>query len=232
MSLGYASLAGRFAAVWEGMMGTDAALVAYNDFRKAHPEFFANLPDAAFEIVFDLALQEAAGAGLIYRDSYIILLRDAVRFRNGFVGPYIRMIPAAGHGGAAVLPIIDGKIILIRHERHATRQRHWEIPRGFAAQGETPEETARREAMEEIDISEPEIIDIGSVYPDTGASNVHTRLYLARLTGVGRVEANEGIDALKQVTLDELDTMLRADEITDWFTLAAVLQARVRGLLK
>jgi len=86
--------------------------------------------------------------------------------------------------------------------------------------------------MEEIDISEPEIIDIGSVYPDTGASNVHTRLYLARLTGVGRVEANEGIDALKQVTLDELDTMLRADEITDSFTLAAVLQARVRGLLK
>ena len=212
-------------------METDAALVAYNDFREAHPEFFINLPGAAFEIVSDLALQRTAGAGLIYRDSYVILLRDAVRFRNGFVGPYIRMIPAAGQGGAAVLPVIDGDIVLVLHERHATRQRHWEIPRGFAAQGETPEETARREAMEEIDISEPEIIDIGSVHPDTGASNVHTRLYLARLTGVGHVEANEGIDALKQVTIDELDAMLRTGQITDSFTLAAILQARVRGLI-
>jgi len=212
-------------------METDAALVAYNDFREAHPEFFINLPGAAFEIVSDLALQRTAGAGLIYRDSYVILLRVAVRFRNGFVGPYIRMIPAAGQGGAAVLPVIDGDIVLVLHERHATRQRHWEIPRGFAAQGETPEETARREAMEEIDISEPEIIDIGSVHPDTGASNVHTRLYLARLTGVGHVEANEGIDALKQVTIDELDAMLRTGQITDSFTLAAILQARVRGLI-
>jgi ADP-ribose pyrophosphatase len=141
------------------------------------------------------------------------------------------VIPAADHGGAAVLPVINGKIVLILHERHATRQRHWEIPRGFAAQGEAPEETARREAMEEIGIPEPEIIDIGSVHPDTGASNGHTRLYLARLTNVGHVEANEGIDSLKQVTIDELDTMLRTGEITDSFTMAAVLQARVRGLI-
>lgn len=64
--------------------------------------------------------------------------------------------------------MIDGKVVLIRHERHATRAKHWEIPRGFAAHGESPAETARREAVEEIGIPEPEIIDIGSVYPDRG----------------------------------------------------------------
>lgn len=213
------------------MIDAGPALAAYNDFREAHPEFFTNLPDAAFEIVFDIDLQEKAGAGLVYEDPFVILLRDAVRFRDGIVRPYIRMVPPAGHGGAAVLPVLDGRIALILHERHATRRKHWEIPRGFAAYGERPDETARREITEEIGVSDPEIIDIGSVYPDTGASNVHTRLYLARLKGVGHIEVDEGIDAIKQVTIDELDAMLRTEQITDSFTLAAILQARVRGLI-
>lgn len=213
------------------MIDSGEALVAYNDFRQAYPEFFVNPPDPAFEIVFEPELQRAAGAGLIYKDSYAVLLRDAVRFRNGFVGPYIRMIPAAGHGGAAVLPLIDGRIVLIQHERHATREKHWEIPRGFATKGEAPEETARREIVEELGIPEPEIFDIGSVHPDTGASNVRTRLYLARLAGVGGLEVNEGIDKMIMVTIDEFKTMLRTEQITDSFTLAAVLQAEVRGLI-
>jgi ADP-ribose pyrophosphatase len=214
------------------MMEDGAGLAAYNEFRAARPELFVNPPDAAFEIVFDPALQRTAGAGLIYSDPYIVLLRDAVRFRNGTVAPYIRMIPAAGHGGAAVLPVIGGNVVLVLHERHATRRRHWEIPRGFAAAGEPPEETARREIAEEIGIPEPEIIAIGSVHPDTGATNVHTRLYLARITGVGRVEEGEGIDTLKHVTPGELDAMLRTEQITDSFTLAAILLARARGLIR
>ncbi len=214
------------------MTGSDESLAAYNEFRRANPELFTNQQAPAFEIVFDPQLQRTAGAGLIYKDNYVILLRDAVRFRNGYVGPYIRMIAAAGQGGAAVLPVIDDNIVLIRHERHATRGKHWEIPRGFAARGEIPEQTARREIVEEIGIAEPEIIDIGSVHPDTGASNVHTRLYLARLTRVGHVEANEGIDELRILTIEEFDAMLRAEEVTDSFTLAAVLQARVRGLIE
>lgn len=214
------------------MTGSDESLAAYNEFRRANPELFTNQEASAFEIVFDPQLQRTAGAGLIYKDNYVILLRDAVRFRNGYVGPYIRMIAAAGQGGAAVLPVIDGNIVLIRHERHATRGKHWEIPRGFAARGEIPEQTARREIVEEIGIAEPEIIDIGSVHPDTGASNVHTRLYLARLTRVGNIEANEGIDELRILTIGEFDAMLRTEEVTDSFTLAAVLQARVRGLVE
>jgi len=130
-----------------------------------------------------------------------------------------------------VLPVINGRIVLIRHERHATRNRHWEIPRGFAIPDETAEEAARREIVEEIGILEPEIIDIGSVHPDTGISNIHTQLYLARLTGAHHIKAPEGIDELKTVTIDEFDAMLCAGEITDSFTLAAVLQARVRGLM-
>jgi hypothetical protein len=42
------------------MTDADAALSAYNEARKAHPELFANPPNMAFEIVFDLERQRIA----------------------------------------------------------------------------------------------------------------------------------------------------------------------------
>jgi len=213
------------------MTCADAALAAYNEYRDGHPDLFLNPPDAAFEIVFEPDVQRALGAGIVYRDDFYMLLRDAVRFRDGSTGPYIRLVPVAGHGGAAVLPLVDGGVILIKHQRHATRASHWEIPRGFSNAGEPPEETARREIREELGVPDPQLMHLGSVHPDTGASNVRTELYLARLGDTGQIETNEGIDKVRRVAPEELDDMLRNGEITDSFTLAAVLQARLRGLL-
>jgi ADP-ribose pyrophosphatase len=212
-------------------MTDPAALAAYNDFRRQNPDLFVNRPDTAFEIVTDHQIQRQVGVGIMYRDGYSVLLRDAVRFRDGNVGPYTRVVPAAGQGGAAILPVVDGRIVLIRHERHATREKHWEIPRGFANSGELPMETARREIAEELGVSSPELYDIGSMHPDTGASGGHTRLYLARLPRVGQVESEEGIDDVIMVTPGDFDAMVRSEQITDSFTLAAALQARARGLL-
>ena len=88
------------------MTDLDAALEAYGKYKDEHPELFVNQPDSAFEIVFDPDMQRALGAGVVYRDDYVVLLRDAVRFRDGSTGPYIRMIPAAGQGGAGVLRLL------------------------------------------------------------------------------------------------------------------------------
>jgi ADP-ribose pyrophosphatase len=213
------------------MTDADAALTAYKQYKDEHSEMFVNPPDAAFEIVFDPDVQRALGAGIVYRDDFIVLIRDAVQFRDGSKGPYTRLIPAAGHGGAAALPLIDGNVILVRHQRHATRASHWEIPRGFGHSGEPPEETARREIREELGVPALELLELGSVHPDTGASNVRTKLYLAPLQGIGQLETNEGIDRVRRVAAEQLDTMIRNGEITDSFTLAAVLQARLRGLI-
>lgn len=182
-----------------------------------------------YEIVFEPGLQQAAGTGLMYQDRYIVLLRDAVRFRDGTIGPYVRTFPAAAHGGAAVLPILDGKIVLLRHFRHATRAWHWEIPRGYSDGDETPEQTARREIKEELGVDVTELSALGTVHPDTGHGGGSAGLYLARLPHLGRIEAREGIDEIRQISPAEFDTMARAQQITDSYTLAAVLQARIHG---
>lgn len=212
------------------MSDRKAALTAYNNYRKQHPEQFINPPDAAFELVADESEQLKVGAGIMYQDDYSILLRDAVRFRNGEIRPYTRVMPANDHGGAAVLPLLEDKIVLLNHQRHATRASHWEIPRGFAEANEPPEDTARREIREELEVAELELVYLGRVHPDTGASSGCTTLYLARLGAVGKLEREEGIDSIRIVTLSDFSDMVRGGEVTDSFTLAAAFQASLRAL--
>lgn len=47
---------------------------------------------------------------------------------------------------------------------HATHARHWDIPKGMGEPGETPRETAVREALEEtgLRLDEDSLVDLGS----------------------------------------------------------------------
>src|SRR5260370_42241480 len=53
-------------------------------------------------------------------------------------------------GSVVVLPVLpDGKILLIRQYRHATRQHLWELAAGRMDPAETPQLAAARELIEE-----------------------------------------------------------------------------------
>ncbi|HEX2195970.1 MAG TPA: NUDIX domain-containing protein, partial [Actinomycetota bacterium] len=143
--------------------GGRAELARYRELVLQRPELFVNPADGGFTILLDEqsigAAEEAApgsshGVGVVYEDEYVVLLRDAVAFPDGRLGTYIRMVgPRAEPTGVAVLPIHDQKVVLVRHFRHATRSRHWEIPRGFWIEGLTGEQVARQELEEELGIS-------------------------------------------------------------------------------
>lgn len=215
-------------------LGSYAALVA------ERPELFVNPPGAAYEILLDRREQEAAGGdiGVLYSDPYVILVRDAVRFRNGAVGGYIRVCGAAPGVGAAVLPVLpDGRVVLLRHFRHADRRWYWELPRGFADGDADGAATALRELAEELGHPVVELVRLGAVNTDTGTRVGADEIYLARLGRVtpGDPEPSdarlEGIDEVRTVTAVELAALIAGGEITDGFTLAAYALATARGLL-
>jgi ADP-ribose pyrophosphatase len=202
-------------------------LVAYNDFRNEHPRLFENPPNSAYEILFDPDVQRSIGAGLTYRDPYIIVLRDAVRFRDGRVTGYVRILPNVAVSGAVVLPIHANRIALVRHFRHATRSWHWEVPRGFSQKGETSAMTGRREVEEELGAQVGAMRHLGRLHPDTGLSSAVVDLFVTYLDELGELEGNEGIDEIRLVTPDQFDDMVRGGEITDSFTITAVFNARL-----
>ena len=64
-------------------------------------------------------------------------------------GTYIRILPRRPESAVAVLPVLNGKILLLRHFRHSLRKWMWEIPRGFGEYGITAAENAEKELREE-----------------------------------------------------------------------------------
>jgi ADP-ribose pyrophosphatase len=226
-------------------------LRAYSDLRRNRPDLFLNPPDSAYIIELDPVTQDTVTAiqrrrmhdaglpaeygdvGVVYQDEFLSIVRDAVRFRDGRLGSYIRIVPAArlGAGGSVVLPLVDGGVMLARHFRHATRTWQWEAPRGFPEPGEEPADTAARELTEELGLTPVELVYLGPIHPDTGLSPSAMHVFTAPVTGAPEAERLEGIDEVRRLSPAELDLWITEGRISDAPTLAAIAIARSRGLL-
>jgi ADP-ribose pyrophosphatase len=231
-------------------------LAAYRHLMAERSHLFTNPPGAAYEILLDQADQEfvedqdAADSqrlnlpkdysdiGVIYRDRFVILLRDAVRFRSGRRGAYIRICGTRNGTGAGVLPLLsDGRIVLIRIFRHADRSWHWEIPRGFAEEGSDGADTARRELEEELGCRTEKIKRLGAVNGDSGLRAATDDIYLAHITTedfkavLPEHAAEEGIDEVRAVSPQIMQEMILNGQITDGYTLAAYAFATAAGVL-
>ncbi|GGV00853.1 hypothetical protein GCM10010182_17780 [Actinomadura cremea] len=202
---------------------------AYERLRRDAPDLFAD-PDGAPVRILPSMPSTGGPYGVRYQDPYITVVRDPVEFPGGGVGGHVRVLPTARHGGAAVLPVCADRVVLIRHFRHSTRQWHWEIPRGFSDPGEPPDETARRELREEIGVTARDLTPLGRMHADTGITGGAVELFWARVDPPGRVAADEGIESVALFDPRELDVLQDRGDLTDSFTLAAILHARRRGL--
>jgi ADP-ribose pyrophosphatase len=216
---------------------------------KARPELFRNPEGSAFVILLDeaeisqaeahVAAQLAASGaptewaevGVAFRDQYVLLLRDAVRFADGSLGTYIRIVePENSFQGVAILPVWQGQVLLIRHFRHATRAWHLEVPRGFGTDPDAAV-SARRELVEEIDASNIELTELGEIYADAGANSSAVALFYAEIATYGAPELHEGITAILPTPLPEFERMIADGELEDGYLLAAYARARARKLI-
>lgn len=223
----------------------------YFEFLQQYPALFNN-HQAAFQIVTDpaeiaaweehkrqeLSSQsldpEWAKIGLLLADPYVLVLRDLVKTPDQKAFGYLRVIDqAALKGGEAVvvLPVMAEQILLLHQYRHATRQWHYEIPRGFGTPGMPAVENARKEVQEEVEGIITNLVDLGIMYPNTGLERNHAHLFFAAMERVGKPAEDEGIERIHWVSIAEMERMIRDGEITDGFTLAAFTRAKLKGLI-
>lgn len=222
---------------------------SYREIIASNPELFVNLPDAAFQILLNESeirqaedhmgdILVAAGApaewanvGVAFRDQYVLMLRDAVRFSDGSLGTYIRMVDTTPEElGVVIIPVWQGQVLLIQHFRHATRRWHLEIPRGFGSTA-NKQQDAMRELTEEIGASGISLTDLGEMYPDAGASNGRVALFLAYVEAYGKPEQVEGIKEICPVGISEFEQMISDSVLDDGYLLAAYARAKAKQLL-
>ncbi len=128
-------------------------------------------------------------------------------------------------GGAAVLPLLpDGRIMLIRQFRPAIGEMIYEIPAGRLEPGESAQECAGRELIEEIGYSAMQILPLGGFWSTVGFCDEYIHLFLGRDLTVAEqnLEPDEVID-LCPMTFAEALGKVKGGEILDSKTQLALL---------
>ncbi len=111
---------------------------------------------------------------VVYEGKVVTLKVDTVLCPNGNESK--REI-VTHNGGAAVLLVLDGKILLERQFRYAYNEIIYEIPAGKLEKNENPRSAAIRELEEETGYIAKNIIDLGSIYPSVGYTDEIIYLY-------------------------------------------------------
>jgi ADP-ribose diphosphatase len=128
-------------------------------------------------------------------------------------------------GSVVVLPVLpDGRILLIRQYRHATRQFLWELVAGRIDSGENVRQAAARELIEETGYRAERFRVFLDVFPTPGFLEERMYILLAeQLTpGEAQPEEDEKITA-KAFAPDALERMIRQNELRDAKSIAGLL---------
>ncbi len=128
-------------------------------------------------------------------------------------------------GSVVVLPVLpDGRILLIKQYRHATRQYLWELVAGRIDDGENPKAAAARELIEETGYRAKRFQIFLEMFPTPGFLEEKMFLLLAEgLTG-GEAEPEEDEKIISRgYKRKELEEMIRKGKLRDAKSIAGIL---------
>src|SRR6201997_4551800 len=149
---------------------------------------------------------------MIYEGPVFGVRRDEVLEPNGVRA--VREV-ITHTGSVVVLPVLkDGRIVMIRQYRHATRQYLWELVAGRMEAGENPKQGAQRELIEETGYRAKKFTVFLDVFPTPGF--LEERMYILLAQGVTAGQAAPEEDekiVIAAYTRKELEQMMRTGKL-------------------
>ena len=162
------------------------------------------------------------GSEMIYQGRVFGLRRDEVLEPSGVRAT--REV-VTHPGSVVVLPVLaNGKIVLIRQYRHATRQYLWELVAGRKEPEETPEQGAARELLEETGYRAKKLKVFLQFFPTPGFLEEKMFLLLAEGLTAGKAEPEEDEKIeVRAFSVTELKQMMKKGVLQDAKSLAGIL---------
>lgn len=126
-------------------------------------------------------------------------------------------------GGAAVLLVEEGKVLLVKQYRYLYGKELYEIPAGKLEKGEDPELAAKRELEEETGYIAEKLVPMLALQPSPGYTDEVIHIYYAEKFRKDKQKLDEGefLNVYK-IDLDEVLKMIASGEIGDAKTVSSV----------
>ena len=156
----------------------------------------------------------------IYKGKVITLNIDTVTLPNGLT---VDLEMVRHPGAAAIVPLIDDTVVLIRQFRHAAGGFIYEIPAGKLHPGEDPKACAARELEEEIGYRAGGLELISSIFTAPGFTDEVIHIYKATGLTKGRqhLDRDEVLEVV-EMPLAEAVAMIQAGTIRDAKTIVGL----------
>jgi len=163
----------------------------------------------------------------IHKNPWYRLMQDDVIMPSGQMGKYTYIDRAPG----AIIVALnnDNEIYLVGQYRYPVQAFSWEIPMGTKENNDADMmAAARRELLEEVGLEAGLIEEIGTFSFSNGVSNQQAHVFLARqlVQKEAKPDYTEFI-TMKRVALEEMEDLIRQQEITDGATLAAYYKLKL-----
>lgn len=154
----------------------------------------------------------------LYKGKIVQLRLDTVSLPDGRTKVRETLV----HPGAvAIVPVMNEKILLVEQYRAAVGRRTLEIPAGTLEEGESPEECARRELIEETGFQASKWDKLTTYYPSPGYSSEIIQIFKAE--GLEKVPDVRAELPVYSMELKDVQVRITTGEIKDGKTIIGVL---------
>jgi 8-oxo-dGTP pyrophosphatase MutT (NUDIX family) len=137
---------------------------------------------------------------------------------------HVVRVPHAASGTVVHDP--DRGVLLLWRHRFITDTWGWEIPAGRLEPGETPEQAAARETLEETGWCPGPLTRLGSYAPSNGFTDQIFHVFTADgATHVGDPADVSESERIEWLPVEEVRRLVAADRLTDGLSLTALLWA-------
>jgi|UniRef100_A0A7C3QSK7 ADP-ribose pyrophosphatase len=184
---------------------------------------FPDLPDDDHPLSGEaLREQHPSSEMIVYGGKRISL---SVRSWTGPQGKTFRHETVLFGEGVAIVPVVEGKILLIRQYRPSVASSILEIPAGKVDPGEDIRQAAIRELSEETGVVGGKLEHLASIWTTPGFCNERIHLFLSTEGVLGKNHPDEG-ETIEEILLfshDRIRQMIFNNEISDAKSLIGLL---------
>ncbi len=173
----------------------------------------------------DPQMPERLAREVIYESDYVCLYADKVRLPSGHIIDRYHQIHYPKEAVCVVVFNEKDEVLLIRERRYTVGRLEWEIPAGKMEPGETKEEAARRECLEETGCTLKSLRFLCSQNPANGMSDCVCHCFAATVDTESPPLDTDEVASKQWFTRDAVLEMLRNNETRDGVSMLGLLYA-------